>query len=216
MLDVYQSFAKSALSAGLETDKLTTFNLDEYIGLPANHPQSYRTYMNDNLFANLNIPLSQTYIPRGDALDPEEEAHRYEALLSAAGGLDFQLLGLGENGHIGFNEPSSSLASRTRVKTLTRSTRDANRRYFGCDEGVPKLAITMGIRSIMDAKSIVLLATGSEKAQAVFDMIEGPVSASCPASALQFHQNTTIILDQSSAAELRNTEYYQHVHKDGV
>src|SRR5690606_20640814 len=155
---------------GLHFDRLTTFNLDEYVGLDAEHPQSYRSYMRHHLFDPIGLNPAQTFLPDGRAPDLDAEAARYEDAIRQAGGMDLQLLGLGANGHIGFNEPASSLGSRTRVKTLTTSTRAANARFFAPGETVPCFAITMGIQTIMEAKQVVLLATGAAKANAVRDM----------------------------------------------
>ena len=205
----------SAHRSGARFDAVTTFNLDEYVGLAPDHPQSYHSYMRRHLFAQLGIGHDQTHLPRGDADDPDAEAVRYDAAIQAAGGIDLQLLGLGRNGHIGFNEPTSSLASSTRIKTLTQSTRDANRRFFDEDEAVPKFAITMGIGTILNARRCLMLATGAAKADAVARMIEGPVSAACPASALQLHAQAVIVIDRAAAAQLSLIDYYEYVHPDG-
>ncbi|WP_108485390.1 glucosamine-6-phosphate deaminase [Oceaniglobus ichthyenteri] len=206
----------AALVAGdVDLSRVTTFNLDEYVGLGPDHPQSYRAYMNTRLFGPKNMPAAQTHLPRGDADDPAAEAARYEAAI-CEGGIDLQLLGLGANGHIGFNEPSSSLGSLTRVKTLTNSTRDANARFFGPGEDVPRYAITMGIATIMQARHVVLLATGAAKADAVAAMIEGPITAICPASILQMHPRATIVVDEAAAARLTLRDYYQTVHPGGA
>ena len=212
MLPLYKALCSFE---GLSFAQVTTFNLDEYIGLPPDHPASYHSYMREVLFDHVDIPLAQTHLLRGDAQDPMAEARAYEAKIDQAGGIDLQLLGIGRNGHIGFNEPTSSLGSRTRVKTLTVETRSANRPYFERDEDVPQYALTMGVQTILGARHCVLLATGANKANAVARMIEGPISAACPASALQMHPNTTIILDQDAASQLELLEYYQHVHPDG-
>lgn len=187
----------------------TAFNLDEYVGLSADHPQSYASYMRAHLYDALGMPSSQTHLPRGDAPDPKAEANRYEAAIRAAGGIDLQLLGLGANGHIGFNEPISSLGSRTRVKTLARRTVTDNARFFRPKEEVPHQAITMGIATILEAREILLLSTGKTKSRAVAQMIEGPVSAVCPASVLQLHPRVTVLLDTASAADLSLREYYE-------
>ena len=194
---------------------VTTFNLDEYVGLPPDHPGSYHSYMRAALFDAVNLDPGRTHLPRGDAPDAQAEADRYESAIAAAGGIGLQLLGLGRNGHIGFNEPTSSLGSRTRVKTLTRETRAANRRYFDADDAVPRFAITMGVATILSARACLLLATGAAKAEAAAAMIEGPVAAACPASALQLHPRVTVVLDQAAASRLRLTAYYDHVHPDG-
>lgn len=192
-----------------------SFNLDEYIGLSPRHAQSYHRYMHQQLFAHINIRPENTHIPRGDAESPNSEARLYEKTIAEAGGIDLQLLGLGANGHIGFNEPFSSLSSRTRVKTLTRKTRQDNARLFAPGEEVPTYAITMGIGTIMEARKVLLLATGQHKANAVAAMIEGPVSAACPASVLQFHQRATVLLDPEAASELKMRDYYNFVHPKG-
>ena len=194
---------------------VTTFNLDEYVGLAPEHPQSYHDYMRQHLFAHIDIDPAQTFLPRGDAPDPRAEAERYDRAIAVAGGIGLQILGLGANGHIGFNEPTSSLGSRTRVKTLTARTRADNARFFASPDDVPRFAITMGIATILDAREIILLATGRAKAQAVRDMIEGPLAAICPASALQMHRRATIILDEDAASDLRLRPYYQEVHPNG-
>lgn len=194
----------------------TSFNLDEYVGLPPTHPQSYAYYMRTHLFDAIQLPADRAHLPRGDAADPVAEADHYEAAIRAAGGIDLQLLGLGANGHIGFNEPTSSLGSRTRVKTLTRKTVADNARFFASGETVPRLAITMGIATILDAKEILLLATGSGKSRAVAQMIEGPLSAVCPASSLQLHPRTTILIDVAAAADLQLRDYYETVHPGGL
>ncbi|MFT6659402.1 glucosamine-6-phosphate deaminase [Maritalea sp.] len=185
----------------------TSFNLDEYVGLSGAHNQSYRYFMNEQLFDHIDIDHKRTFVPNGIARNPNDECMRYEEMIALAGGIDLQLLGIGINGHIGFNEPLSSLASRTRVKTLTKSTIEANSRFFGPDERQPTDAMTMGIGTILDAKQAVLLATGKHKAEAVKGCVEGPVSASCPASALQLHEHAIVVVDEA-AAELLNMKDY--------
>jgi glucosamine-6-phosphate deaminase len=172
--------------------------------------------MAEQLFDHVDLAPDATVLPRGDAPDPARQAAGYEAAIRRAGGIDLQLLGIGRNGHIGFNEPTSSLASRTRVKTLTRSTREANARYFASFEDTPRFAITMGIGTVLDVRAVVLLALGADKAEAVRDMIEGPLAALCPASALQLHPDVTVILDPDSASALRLRAYYGEIHSDGA
>ncbi|KJZ18475.1 glucosamine-6-phosphate deaminase [Loktanella sp. S4079] len=191
-----------------------SFNLDEYVGLRPDHPCSYWYYMREKLFAHVDMRPENTFLPCGDAADPEAEADRYEAAIVGAGDIGLQLLGLGANGHIGFNEPTSSLASHTRIKTLTHSTRDANARYFDSFDDVPRLAITMGIGTIMRAQEIVLLAFGEGKAEVVAKMIEGPVSAACPASVLQMHRKVTVVIDEAAASKLSLRDYYEAVHPE--
>lgn len=190
-----------------------TVNLDEYLGLPSTHRQSYRSFMNEKLFSHIDIRPECTHIPDGQAPDPEAECQRYESTIAALGGVDLQLLGIGRNGHIGFNEPTSSLASRTRVKTLTPDTVAANARFFAADEFQPRLAITMGIGTIMEADEILLLATGNAKSEAVANMIEGPVSAACPASALQFHPRVSVVLDEEAASGLALRDFYHYTEQ---
>ena len=191
-----------------------TFNLDEYLGLNSEHPQSYRYFMQQHLFNHIDILPENTAIPDGAAADPVAACARYEQQIIAAGGIDLQLLGLGRNGHIGFNEPSSGLRSRTRIKTLTAATIADNARFFQTGDYQPHLSITMGIGTILDARKIVLLATGVTKASAVKAMIEGPLAAACPASALQLHQQATIVLDEAAASELADIEFYRHIERE--
>jgi glucosamine-6-phosphate deaminase len=215
MLRLYIGLIDLCRKAGTSLSDITTFNLDEYIGLAPEHPASYHSYMQENLFSKLDFDPRNTHLPRGDAADPDAEAQRYEALIAQAGGIDLQLLGIGRNGHIGFNEPSSSLASRTRVKTLTAATHDANRQYFDTPDQLPKCALTMGVGTILDSHECLLIATGDDKADAVAKMVEGPITASCPASALQFHRHVTVVLDEQAASQLQLRAYYSHVHPNG-
>ena len=188
-----------------------TFNLDEYVGLSPEHPSSYYKFMSDNFFNHINIPKDNIYIPNGMADDIKQECRDYEKALEHEGGIDLQILGIGRDGHIAFNEPSSSLVSRTRLKTLTEETRQDNAKNFSNLDEVPNHVITMGIGTIMDSRRIVMIATGESKAQAVADMVEGPVSAWCPASILQFHQRVTVIVDKDAASKLKRTDYYKTV-----
>ena len=197
---------------GLSFAQVTTFNLDEYIGLPADHPQSYRATMQEMLFDHVDIPQERTHVPNGMVENIEEECASYEAKIQAAGGIDLQVLGIGSDGHIGFNEQGSSLASRTRIKTLTPQTLKDNARFFGSAEEVPHHVITMGIGTILETKRIVLLAFGSGKAEAIAGMVEGPITASNPASALQMHEKTHVFLDDGSAENLERKDYYRWVY----
>jgi glucosamine-6-phosphate deaminase len=212
---VYARLIAAHRAGAVQFDVATSFNLDEYVGLSPDHPGSYWHYMRQHLFDHVDFDPARTHLPRGDAADPEAEAARYEAAIVAAGDIGFQLLGLGHNGHIGFNEPTSSLTSLTRIKTLTRSTREANAQYYQRFEDVPRLAITMGIGTIMRADEVVLLAYGEAKARAVAALIEGPVSAACPASILQMHRKVTVVIDEAAAAELTLRAYYAEVHPNG-
>lgn len=215
MEEVYRRLILRHRAVGFSLGAAQSFNLDEYVGLAPDHPCSYWHYMRTHLFDHVDLPVASAHLPRGDTPDPVAEADRYEAAIVAAGDIGLQLLGLGANGHIGFNEPSSSLSSLTRIKTLARSTRDANARFFDDAADVPHLAITMGIGTILRASEVVLLALGSAKAEAVARMIEGPVSAFCPASALQLHRNVTVVLDGAAASRLELREYYEDIHPAG-
>lgn len=217
MEPVYQGLV-AAHQTGLSFAKATSFNLDEYVGLTPDHPQSYRYYMQQHLFGQVDMDPSRVFVPRGD-LDPREAAAEYEREIASRGPIDLQLLGLGHNGHIGFNEPGSSLASRTRDKALTLSTREANARYFGPDEAQPVEAVTMGIGTIMDAREVLILAVGAGKAGAVRGVAEGPVTTMCPGSALQFHQNVTLVVDEAAGAGLVLKDHYReaeamHIERD--
>ncbi|MFP6906453.1 MAG: glucosamine-6-phosphate deaminase [Verrucomicrobiota bacterium] len=207
----YADLVRRHQAGSLSFAQVTTFNLDEYVGLPPDHPQSYRSFMNKNLFDQVDIDLSRTHVPDGNAENPVEVGPAYEATIDAAGGIDLQVLGIGTNGHIAFNEPTSSLGSRTRIKTLTEQTFKDNSRSFEAGEFQPRLAITMGIQTILEARRILLLATGAAKAQAVVDMVEGAITASCPASALQMHEKTTVIIDEAAASKLTLRPYYTWV-----
>jgi glucosamine-6-phosphate deaminase len=187
-----------------------TFNLDEYLGISPDHPQSFHRAMRDSLFAEVDIDPANTHLLRGDSADPVAEARAYEALIKNRGGIDLQILGIGRNGHIGFNEPGSSLGSRTRVKTLARVTLRDNQ-LGPPDFEEPIMAITMGIGTILDARALVLIATGAAKAEAVAAALEGPLAVSCPASAIQLHPDATVVLDPEAAADLRLTDYYELV-----
>ncbi|MEL7215712.1 MAG: glucosamine-6-phosphate deaminase [Pseudomonadota bacterium] len=213
---VYARVVDRATAQGLSFRDVTSFNLDEYWRVPPHHPASYAFYMAERMFRPLDMDPGKCHLPDGLAPDPEDEAERYEAAIVAAGGLDLQLMGLGLNGHIGFNEPTSSFGSRTRIKTLAESTRTANRPYFDTSDAIPGFAITMGIQTILEARQCVLLATGSAKARAVAAMVEGPMAAICPASALQMHRCVTVVLDRAAASELALYDYYQSVHPDGA
>ena len=189
---------------GLSFSKITTFNLDEYVGLPANHNQSYNYFMKENLFKHIDISPLTIYVPDGMAEDLEQYCEWYEDQIAKAGGIDLQILGIGSNGHIAFNEPGSSLGSRTRIKTLTEQTISDNRRFFTSDDEVPKFAITMGVGTIMDAGTLVLLANGEGKAEAVRAMVEGPITAMKPATIVQMHRKAFIFLDEPAASKLES------------
>lgn len=206
----YNELVRMHKDEGLDFSHVTTFNLDEYLGLKPTHEQSYRYFMNQHLFDGINIELCNTFVPDGVGGDPRQCAGVYEDQIRALGPIHLQILGIGNNGHIGFNEPGSSLASRTRVVTLTEQTIRDNSRFFSSMEEVPKFALTMGIGTILEAERVILLATGAGKADAVAAAIEGPLTASCPASALQLHRNPIFIIDEQAASKLERKEYYIH------
>jgi len=202
-LPLYEELVRMCKAGKLDFSNTITFNLDEYVGLKPTHSQSYRYFMNKHLFNKINIHKVNTHVPDGMTKDVEGHCQEYEAMIQTAGGIDYQVLGIGVNGHIGFNEPGSSLASRTRLVKLTKSTIEANSRFFRRISDVPTKAITMGIGTVLETKKVVLLASGENKAEAVARAIEGPVTASLPASALQFHPAVTFILTKDAAKELK-------------
>lgn len=201
-LGLYKELIRMHKEEGLDFSKVTTFNLDEYVGLPPEHDQSYYFFMWENLFQHINVDLRFVYIPMGMAQDIETFCEWYEAQILKAGGIDLQILGIGANGHIAFNEPGSSLGSRTRIKTLTGTTREANARFFKDASQVPKYAITMGVGTVMDAKELILLASGESKTDAIQATCEGPVTAMWPATIVQMHRQATVIVDEAAASKL--------------
>jgi glucosamine-6-phosphate deaminase len=208
----YRELVRMHREEGLDFSRVTTFNLDEYVGLPPAHPQSYHAFMDEHLFGHINVPRANIHIPDGMASDVPAECARYEADILAAGGIDLQLLGIGTDGHIGFNEPTSSLASRTRIKTLTEQTRADNARFFDGDLAqVPFHCITMGVGTIMACRQVVMLAFGANKAQAIAEAVEGPVTSMNPASVLQMHPVAKCIVDEPAASALKKTAYYRWV-----
>ena len=214
-ISLYKQLVEYHQKGQLSFENVTTFNLDEYHNIEAENPQSYRTFMKQNLFDHVNIDQEKTYLPtcRNDQ-NPRVQGLAYEEQIKNAGGVDLQILGIGANGHIGFNEPTSSLASRTRIKTLTKQTLQDNSRLFKKDEYQPTMAMTMGIATILDARYVLLMATGKNKAAAVKQMITGPVTAMCPASALQMHENAIILIDKDAASELTEQEYFQWANQE--
>ena len=201
-IPTYSEMAAAYTAGAVDFSGITTFNLDEYVGLSPEHPQSYRYFMETNLFKHVNIPSENTHVLSGLATDPEAECAAYEAMIDEAGGIDLQILGIGNNGHIAFNEPAEAFAPVTHTVRLTESTIEANKRFFDSIDDVPRSAYTMGIGSIMKAKKIVLLANGEAKADAIKAMVEGPVTPSCPASILQLHPNCVVLVDEAAASKL--------------
>ena len=213
-LVVYKELIRKHKEGGLDFSKVISFNLDEYLGLPPTHPQSYHYFMASNLFDHINIDKSNVHVPSGLAIDPEGFCKSYEEDIKRHGGIALQLLGIGRDGHIAFNEPGSSLGSRTRVKTLTKETIDDNARFFKNADEVPRFAITMGVGTIMEAKKILLIATGKSKAQAIAEAVEGPVTQMNTASILQLHADTTFIIDEDAAGDLTRRDYYRWIQEN--
>jgi glucosamine-6-phosphate deaminase len=211
-LGMYKELVRLHVAHGLDFSQVTTFNLDEYLGLSANHPQSFHRFMHENFFAHVNVAAANIHIPDGTISgNYDDYCDSYERAIQEAGGIDLQVLGIGRNGHIGFNEPTSSFASKTRLKVLTQDTLEDNRRFFSPDEEMPQCAITMGIGTILEARRILILATGEAKAEAVAHAIEGPITASLTASCLQLHSDVIFIIDEAAAAQLKQRAYYRRV-----
>jgi glucosamine-6-phosphate deaminase len=200
---------------GVDFSRSHSFNLDEYVGVPPDNPQSYRHYMNERLFDRINIERDNTHVPDGMAADLGAEVAHYERLIKDVGGIDLQLLGIGDDGHIGFNEPLSALMSRTREKALTPKTRRQNAAMFGGDpDRVPKRALTMGVGTILEAREIILLATGAAKAGILAKAVEGPITAMISASAIQLHPRCKVVLDAAAASALSQKEYYDWIFQN--
>ncbi|MCP2369404.1 glucosamine-6-phosphate deaminase [Agromyces terreus] len=209
-LATYRALADRIGGGTLDVRGVRGFALDEYVGLPAGHPESYRAVITREVVEPLGLTPELVRVPNGDPATVEHAGADYEQAILAAGGVDLQILGIGRTGHIGFNEPGSSLASLTRVKTLTEPTRADNARFFDSPEDVPMHCITQGIGTILRARHLVLLAFGEAKADAIAAAVEGPVTASQPGSAVQLHPHTTVIVDEAAASKLENLSYYRH------
>jgi len=215
MEKVYEELVRQHREEQLDFSLCRTFNLDEYIGLAPDDPRSYRAYMNRHLFDRVNIDPRNTHLLNGMARDLAAECRHYEHLIRDCGGIDLQLLGLGRSGHIGFNEPLSALRSRTREKALAPATIAQNAIYFDNDPAkVPKRALTMGVGTIMDAHRIVMLVTGTAKAEILAKAVEGPITAMVTASVLQLHPRCTVIVDEAAAARLQGTDYYRWIFEN--
>ena len=212
-LGLYQELVRMYQRRELDFSHVTTFNLDEYVGLPVTHPQSYHQFMHEHFFRHVNIPPQNIHIPSGTTTNYRAFCGWYEQRIRDSGGIDVQILGIGSDGHIAFNEPGSSLSSRTRLKTLAKSTIDDNARFFSNREDVPIYAITMGVGTILEARHVLLLATGRKKAAAVAAAVEGPVTSMVTASALQMHPNSQVLLDEEAASELKMRDYYDWVQE---
>ncbi|ASN52288.1 glucosamine-6-phosphate deaminase [Sinomonas sp. R1AF57] len=211
-LPLYDELARESTEEGLDLSRATAFALDEYVGLPRGHPASYESVIRREFSERVTIDPARVHSPDGLAGDLVASCAAYEDAIRDAGGIDLQILGLGADGHIGFNEPGSSLASRTRIKTLTEQTRRDNARFFSSLSEVPHHVVTQGVGTIMDARHVVLLAAGAAKAQAVHGLVEGPVTAMCVGSVLQFHPHTTVIVDEAAASALLLADYYRQAY----
>lgn len=212
-LGMYKELIRLHREQQLDFSRVVTFNLDEYVGLEPTHPQSYRYFMQQNLLSHINIDQRNTHVPDGRALDFEQYCRQYEKRIHDEGGIDLQVLGIGSDGHIAFNEPGSSLGSRTRLKTLTAETVRDNARFFGSEADVPRLAVTMGVGTILESRQCLLLACGPTKAQAIRDTVEGPVTAQVTASALQLHRDVIAVIDEQAASLLARRDYYRDVER---
>ena len=201
-IGVYDQLTEWYKKGDLDFSKIHTVNLDEYKGIDAENKQSYHYFMNQHLFSRVNIELQNTFVPDGMNENQDEECQRYEKLIAGLGGVDLQLLGLGHNGHIGFNEPGTPFDVTTHIVDLAKDTIEANSRFFASMDDVPKQAISMGIKSIMASKVVVLMAYGEGKADAINQMINGPVTEELPASVLQNHPNVVVIVDEAAASQL--------------
>ncbi len=213
-LGVYRELIRRHREEGLSFSRARGFLLDEYVGLPDDHPQRYRNVIAEEFTAQVDWPDSQVTGPDGLATDLPAACASYERAIEAAGGVDIQLLGIGSDGHIAFNEPGSSLVSRTRIKSLTRQTREDNARFFDDDiDQVPVHCLTQGLGTIGEARHLILLASGAEKAEAVHQLVEGPVSARWPATVMQLHPHVTVLVDEAAAARLELRDYYREIYE---
>jgi len=208
---VYARLARMHREDALDFRKVRTFNLDEYVGLPADDPHSYRHYMTRHFFEPVGIPAHHTFLPDGMAQDLDAECRAYEEKIKALGGIDLQLLGIGNDGHIGFNEPLSALMSRTRPKALSPETLAQNGPLFGDPTRMPRRALTMGVGTILESRRALMLVTGAAKADILAQAVEGPITSMISATALQLHPHCVVIADEAAAAELRGTAYYRRV-----
>lgn len=211
---LYRMIVEMYQTQGLDFSLCRTFNLDEYIGLPPEHHGSYRYYMNQHLFKWINIDMRNTHLPDGMAADLAAACRRYEEAIRACGGIDLQLLGIGRAGHIGFNEPLSALFSRTRDKALTPTTIAQNAPLFANQSEMPRRALTMGVGTILEARKIIVMVTGSSKAEIAARAIEGPITSMVSATALQLHANCRVIVDEEAAAQLQGKEYYRWIFEN--
>ena len=214
MESVYDRLVRMHREEALDFSLCRTFNLDEYVGLAPDHPHSYRHYMDQHLFRQVELGLRNTHLPHGTAPDLDAECARYEQLIRKCGGVDLQLLGIGAAGHIGFNEPLSALQSRTRVKALAPATLQQNAASCGGADKVPRRAITMGVGTILESRRCVLLATGESKADILAKAVEGPITAMISATALQLHPRCTVVVDEAAASKLQSADYYRWIFQN--
>jgi len=218
-LGIYREFIKMHNEGKLSFKNVRTFNMDEYVGLPPDHPQSYHHFMMENLFNHIDIDQKNIHILNGIAKDPHEECKLYEQAIAAEGGIELFLGGMGGDGHVAFNEPGSSLASRTRLKTLTKGTKTANARFFGGDpEKVPDTALTVGVGTVMDAREVVIIVTGGSKARALSAVVEEGINHMWTLSCLQMHQNAIIVCDEEATEELKTetVRYFKDIENDTI
>lgn len=211
-LPVYRALATGIAERGVDVSHVRGYALDEYVGLPVDHPESYRSVITREVVEPLGLTPSLIHVPNGAIETIEHAGADYEKAIAESGGVDVQILGIGTSGHIGFNEPGSSFASVTRVKTLTEQTRIDNARFFGSEADVPTHCITQGLSTILKARHLLLLAFGEGKAKAVAGAVEGPVSASNPGSAIQLHRHVTVLVDEEAASRLKNVDYYRYAY----
>lgn len=216
-IGMYKALVEACKAGKVSFKNVVTFNMDEYVGLPESHPESYHTFMANNLFNHIDCPKENIHILNGNAEDLEAECANYEKMIEEAGGIDLFIGGIGPDGHIAFNEPGSSLTSRTRVKTLTTDTRIANSRFFGGDpNNVPLHALTVGVGTVMSAKEVLILCNGHNKAKALYQAVEGGITQMWTISALQLHQHGIIVCDEAATDELRvgTYKYFKDIEKD--
>lgn len=213
-LDTFAHLAALVHHGHLDLSMASAFALDEYVGLPPGHPQSYHEVIRRTVTEPMGLDPARVHVPDGFAPDLEAACTQFEDEITAVGGIDIQFLGIGANGHIGFNEPTSSLSSRTRIKTLSSRTRADNARFFSTPDEVPRHCITQGLGTIMEARNVILVATGRNKKGAIAKVVEGPISAMWPGSVLQIHPDATVVVDEAAASELTLSEYYRDTYEN--
>jgi glucosamine-6-phosphate deaminase len=213
-VQTFAELARLVASGDLDLSEASAFALDEYVGIPEGHPQSYHEIIRQTVTEPMGLDPARVHVPNGFAKDLAAACRDYEHAIKEVGGVDIQFLGVGSNGHIGFNEPTSSLSSRTRIKTLAAKTLEDNARFFASIDDVPRHCLTQGLGTIMDARNVILVATGSGKAHAIAQIVEGPITAMYPGSVLQLHQHATIVVDSEAAVELELIDYYKATYSN--